>query len=96
MVKQSNILILNWKPTTKSQAAYYREFNYDQNGKPKGVVKDYYITGELQFEGQMTTVNPDTLNGRCTWYYKNGQKSQEVVYKSGIIFGRPKRMVRKW
>ena len=77
----------NWKPTTKGQAAYYREINYDENGKPKGVVKDYYITGELQFEGQMISVNPEKLDGTCIWYYKNGQKSQETVYEKGKIIG---------
>ena len=80
----------NWEPTSKERAAYYREITYDENRKPVGLVRDYYTTGELQFEGRMISVNPDTLDGNCTWYYKNGQKSEEAIYRQGAIVEGPR------
>ena len=80
----------NWEPTTKNQATYYREITYDENGAPIGLVKDFYITGEIQFEGYFLSLNPEVMDGTCTWYYKNGQKSQEVIYQEGAIIEGPR------
>ncbi|MEZ4951247.1 MAG: hypothetical protein R2784_17960 [Saprospiraceae bacterium] len=72
----------NWKVTNKSNAYYYRIIDIGKNGKPIGTVKDYYITGELQWEGYLSHVDrydnaKDIIEGRCIWYYKNGKKSRE-------------------
>ena len=80
----------NWERTTKDQAAYYREINYDENRKPIGLIKGFHISGELQFEGQMISINPDILDGKCIWYYKNGQKSEEGIYRAGEIAEGPR------
>lgn len=67
-----------------SKAEYYRLITFDANGKPVGIVKDYYLTGELQWEGKMLFVDKydntkDRSDGRCIWYHKNGKKSRESV-----------------
>ena len=72
----------NWKVTTESKAVYYRTTAFDENGKPIGITKDYYITGELQWEGKMSYIDKydnskDISDGKCTWYHKNGKKSRE-------------------
>lgn len=41
----------------KSDADYYRLITFDEKGKPLGKVKDYYITGELQWEGYFSYVD---------------------------------------
>jgi len=71
----------DWKVTTQSKAAFYRLCNFDDNGKPVGTTRDYYITGELQWEGKMIVIDKydnkkDISDGLCTWYHKNGQKSR--------------------
>ena len=79
---------------SKEGAEYYREINYDEKGKPIGLVKDYYITGELQFTGRMISIDPELMDGTCTWYYKNGQKSQEATYQRGAIVQGPRNWSR--
>ena len=71
-----------WKVCNKSKADYYRLITFDENGKPKGKVKDFYITGELQWEGYFSSVDKydnskDINEGECIWYYKNGNKSRQ-------------------
>ena len=40
----------NWCRCQPKQAAYYRLVTYEAPNRPKGAVKDYYITGEIQSE----------------------------------------------
>ena len=30
------------------------------------------------------------MDGLCIWYYKNGQKSQEVIYQEGEVIEGPR------
>jgi hypothetical protein len=46
-----------WKVCNESIADYYRIITFDENGKPIGKVKDYYISGELQWEGYFSYVD---------------------------------------
>ena len=74
---------------SKAGASYYREAYY-LNGKPivDSIAKDYFITGELQFVGHISSENPDVLYGQCTWYYKNGQiDTKHYVNSNGEIEG---------
>lgn len=76
----------NWKGIEKtSEAIYYRIVNYDINGKILGKVKDYYISGELQGEGEAAYIDTqnDALSkwiGRCIGYYKSGKKHFELLF----------------
>lgn len=72
----------NWKVCNKSDADYYRLITFDENGKPLGIVKDFYITGEIQWEGYFSYVDKydnskDVNEGHCIWYHKNGRKGRE-------------------
>lgn len=78
----------DWKVCNESKAEYYRLISFDENGKPIGKVKDYYISGELQWEGYFSYVDKfdnskDINEGLSIWYYKNGQKSRESTYVNG-------------
>lgn len=82
----------DWKVTTQSKAEYFRIINFDQNGKSIGIVKDYYITGELQWEGEFSYVDKydnskDVNEGLSIWYYKSGQKSRESTFIHDIENG---------
>lgn len=83
----------NWKVTNKSNADYYRLITFDENGKPLGKVKDYYITGELQWEGYFSYVDKydnskDINEGHCIWYHKNGNKARESDMVNNLENGR--------
>ena len=72
----------NWKVVSnQSKAEYYRLVTFDANQKPIKT-RDYFITGELQWEGNMTYIDmsdnsKDISNGLCTWYWKNGNKQRQ-------------------
>lgn len=83
----------SWKPTTKDSAIYMRKITYGRNGKPKGLVRDYYYDSKndsivaLQWEGHIVfedlETGRDVLDGKCVWYDKNGQIVNAVYYKDG-------------
>ncbi|MCO6492830.1 MAG: CHAT domain-containing protein [Phaeodactylibacter sp.] len=75
----------NFQPTAKDSAAFYREITYDEEGKPVRKVRDYFITGELQWEGRLSSAQPDTLEGENTWYYKNGNIFAQGMYEDGQL-----------
>lgn len=67
-----------WNRCDPKQAAYYRLITYSAPNKPKGVVKDYYISGELQSEQYPIFIDYDDerktfLEGTQTFYHKNGK-----------------------
>ena len=81
-----------WKPVDSSQASYYRLITYDENGNPSGIVRDFYITGEKQWEGQFSYIDKlgngnDVKEGLCTWYYKNGKMSARGFFVNGKVDG---------
>jgi len=78
----------NFKPLDDpSRAAYYRLINY-RSGKPVGEVRDYYVTGEIQWVGALLSDSPDvTGDGLSTYYYKNGKKRAEGKFKNGKMNG---------
>jgi len=74
-----------WNRCAPKQAAYYRLITYSAPNKPNGVVKDYYISGELQSEQYPIFIDYDDegktfLEGKQTLYHKNGKVSSEQYY----------------
>jgi S1-C subfamily serine protease/antitoxin component YwqK of YwqJK toxin-antitoxin module len=77
------------KTADKSKAVYYREIAYSGNGKPTGIVRDYFMNGTLQWQGVITDFDKsgkEIFNGWCTWYYSNGYP-QEIGYfnRNGLL-----------
>ena len=75
----------DWQRCQPKDAAYYRIITYSAPHTPKGVVKDYYITGELQGEGTFVYIDYDDEQknfneGELTTYHKNGKKASHVYY----------------
>ena len=72
-----------------TKASYYRLAHYS-NGKPiTGIpVKDYYISGEMQFDGYLLNESPDIPDKFCKWYFKNGNLSSTDNYKNGELNGK--------
>jgi len=80
----------DWKVCNESSAEYYRLVSFDKNGKPKGKVKDYYLSSVLQWEGQLSYMDKydnskDLADGICTFYTKEGKKERTEFYENGKI-----------
>ncbi len=81
-----------WKPVDSSKASYYRLITYDEKGNPLGIVRDFYITGEKQWEGRFSYIDKlgngnDVEEGLCIWYYKNGNMSSRGFFVNGKLEG---------
>ncbi|SDD23331.1 hypothetical protein [Williamwhitmania taraxaci] len=89
-----------WKGVdTRGTASFYRIINLDNNSNISGLVKDYYITGELQGKGDALFIDRyDDSNskwkGIVYTYSKNGETLSETdmdklcksYYKDGKTF----------
>jgi antitoxin component YwqK of YwqJK toxin-antitoxin module len=78
----------DWKVTSQSKASYYRLVTLSAPGKPVGLVRDFYITGEKQWEGNISYLHwndnsKDITEGVNTWYHKNGKKAAQVTKVEG-------------
>lgn len=83
----------NWKTCSSARAKYYRLVNLDPNGKPTGMVRDYYMSGQIQWEGRITHLDPtdnslDIIDGTCKWFFQNGNVSEKSYYKDGLLEGK--------
>ena len=75
----------SWHHTDAKNASYYRIITYVAPHKPKGIVKDYYMNGQLQGEGTFVYVDyeDDGKNfkeGKMTLYHKNGKVESEMIF----------------
>lgn len=74
-----------WQPCEKQQAAYYRlPIIQSDEGF---LLRDFFITGEKQFEGYSTSPESDIYQGTASWFYKNGTVEQIANYENGIKQG---------
>jgi tetratricopeptide (TPR) repeat protein len=80
---------IQWKPTIiEDSIVFYRIVKTDLKGKPIGKVRDYYKNGKLQWEGKFLSLDPEVRQGKATWFYENGKKSQECFYSNGVLVGK--------
>lgn len=72
---------------SSSDAAYIRKISY-QNGKPTGIVRDYfYPSNQLQWDGKLIQTNPDVKHGTSITYNERGRKREEATYNNGKLIG---------
>lgn len=77
----------SWTPTSKDSASYYRLLIPDESSSNKVIVRDYYISGTLQMDGFFKNSAEQILDGICTFYFENGQKSSQGYYQNNMKFG---------
>jgi len=79
----------NWIGCSETEASFYRLVEFDSNNKPIGVIRDYFITGEIQavIEGALYIDKQNNdgslFNGLELGFYKNGNKEYERTYSNG-------------
>lgn len=69
-----------WVKTDKANKYYYRVIKENTDRKTF-FIKDFYSTGAIQMEGTYSSLNPDIKNGNFVWFYPNGKKKMESVFR---------------
>ena len=82
-----------WNRCKQKDASFYRIVTYESDNKPKGVVKDFYISGQLQSEFTAVYLDYDDEGknfheGEATWYFNNGKIEQKRFYFNNKINGK--------
>jgi S1-C subfamily serine protease/antitoxin component YwqK of YwqJK toxin-antitoxin module len=82
----------NWSRCKQEEAAFYRLITYESENKPKGVAKDYYISGQIQSEFTAIYLDYDYEGknfheGEATWYHKNGEIEEKRYYYNNKVNG---------
>lgn len=76
----------NWDEVEdKSYAVYYRKAYYDQNKVWQ--VRDYYLNGTIQMEGAHKSKKSNKKSGLFTYYYPDGTKQSQGLYKNDLKEG---------
>ena len=74
----------DWKTVAKEHAEFYRPLPLKKSGK-NWKIKDYYMNGNLQFEGFTNEIDEDALVGEAIWYDIKGNVESSNVYESESI-----------
>jgi S1-C subfamily serine protease/antitoxin component YwqK of YwqJK toxin-antitoxin module len=82
-----------WNRCEQKDASFYRLVTYESDNKPKGVVKNYYISGKLQSEFTAIYLDYDDEGknfheGEANWYFQNGKIEQKRYYLNNKITGK--------
>lgn len=82
----------DWKRCEPKKAVYYRRITYKAPNKPDGIVKDYYMSGQLQsdFYALYIDYNDDNKSfheGEAHWFYENGKPKEHRYYYNNKING---------
>lgn len=82
----------DWRRCQPKEASFYRLVTYRAPNRPDGIVRDYYITGELQSEQYPVYIDYDDdacsfLEGEQTFYYKTGEVESKRQYYNNRLNG---------
>ncbi len=83
----------DWKGVSnKLYADFYRLAIYPTNPNYKKLIRDYYISGELQGTSGFISIDKfddskSILDGECISYFKNGKIETKSNYKNGKLNG---------
>jgi len=79
----------DWAPTSiPDSIIFYRLIEY-RNDTPLGITRDYYRSGQLQWEGKLLADRPEeVMDGRVVWYREDGSKETVSEYRNGELLSR--------
>jgi CHAT domain-containing protein len=70
--------------SNKEKATYYRLIIYE-NGKPKGLTKEYYLNGKLKMVGNLISEEPEIYEDSLIHYSTFGNVINVEYYKTGQL-----------
>lgn len=76
-----------WNKCSQDVASYYRIIELCDDSNYPYLVKDFYITGEIQMIGYYSSLDPETKEGEFFYYHENGNRSQVSNYVNGKMHG---------
>jgi protein TonB len=83
----------DWEQSTEQEANYYRVVYTDTtSGSFRFLVKDYYLSGQVQMTGTYKSIRPDNKDGQFIYYYDNGQPQRDCHYRENTLNGK----FREW
>jgi TonB family protein len=72
---------VDWQKTkNRDSFKFYRLAKLNLNPDTSYLVKDYYLSGQLQMQGQVKSLETDGRFGHFEYYDKNGNKESEGEY----------------
>ena len=82
----------DWHRCEQKNAVYYRRITYKAPNIPDGIIKDYYMSGQLQsdFYALYIDYNDDNKSfheGEAHWFYENGKPTEHRYYSNNKING---------
>lgn len=82
----------DWKRCEAKKAAYYRRITYKAPNTPDGIVRDYYMSGQLQSDYYALYIDYNDDNksfheGEAHWFYENGKMKEHRYYYNNKING---------
>lgn len=76
-----------WKQVQEEkEAAYYRIILFEA-GKPVGKVRDFYTSYQKQWDGYLSSFDPEIKEGEAISYYENGRVESKAFYKQNKMNG---------
>ncbi len=72
----------DWEPSPADKAHYYRIISTDTSAQFRFIVRDYYLTGQVQMSGTYRSIRPDNKDGHFIYYYENGQIQTDCYYEN--------------
>ena len=76
-----------WEQCLPDSAIYYRVITNDTTGKFQFNVTDFYMSGQLQMTGTYRSIQPDYKTDLFTYWYENGRKQIECMFKNNKLTG---------
>lgn len=70
-----------WEPSSKEGSTYHRTI---QKTSRAYLVTDFFNTGETQMSGNYTSLDPQVREGLFKWWYKDGKKRSEILYRDNV------------
>jgi TonB family protein len=82
----------DWEQTTREESHYYRYISMDTSGKFRFYVEDFFPDGTIQMTGTYKSIRPDNKDGRFVYWYENGNKQMDCVYRDNQLDG----LLQEW
>jgi len=78
----------DWEQSSEQDANYYRIISTDTtSGRFRFLVKDYYLSGQVQMTGTYNSIRPDNKDGQFFYFFDNGQQQRECYYRENTLNG---------
>ena len=76
-----------WEQSSREKARYYRIISTDTSGEFRFLVRDFYLSGQIQMSGTYKSIRPDNKDGHFIYYNQDGSRQMECHYRENLLHG---------